>query len=262
MPLLFLLFACPPAPGPDTDAGETDTVDTETDAPDTDALVCEGDCVPCQDAGYWPLVATTADADLRTALQTATGTMKSCTYTRAREILFSRIDDHDGGVTCVYTGAFFAIPDYPPDWNLVNTEHTWPQSQGAELPPEECDLHHLYPVDATANQKRGDTPFGEVSGSVSWSSGGSQLGEDAGGQTVFEPRDDHKGNVARSMLYFAVRYGEALPADELATFRAWHQADPTDAREIERTFQIDREQDNANPFVVCPGLAERFVDAE
>lgn len=257
MLLLFLWLGCRPAPGTDP----TDTDAPHTDTSDTDALVCEGDCLVCQEAGYWPLVATTADADLRTALNTATGTV-SCTYTRAREILFSRIDHHDSGVTCVYTGAFFEFDRYPPDWNLVNTEHTWPQSQGAELPPQECDLHHLYPVDAVANGKRGDNPFGEVVGSVSWSAGGSQLGKDAGDQTVFEPRDDHKGNVARSMLYFAVRYGKTLPADQLATFRAWNADDPPDAREIERTFEIYDEQDNANPFVVCEGLVERFVDAE
>ena len=181
-----------------------------------------------------------------------------CTYDRSREFLFTELDFENGGVECVYTGRFFTIDDYPPDWNEVNTEHTWPQSQGADVDPMQCDLHHLYPADADANTRRGNLPFGEVT-NVAWSDGGSLQGEDASGADVFEPRDVHKGNVARSMLYFAVRYGYALSTEQNALFARWHEEDPPDDRELARTAAIAEQQGNANPFVVCPDLVERVT---
>jgi endonuclease I len=95
-----------------------------------------------------------------------------------------------------------------------------------------------------------------VTGLVEWQEGGSKLGVGAGG-VVFEPRDGHKGNVARSMLYFAHRYGYEIEAGQLQLYQQWHDADPIDAAEIARTLSIAEEQVLANPFVVCPDLVDR-----
>lgn len=247
MSWLLLALACTGGTETDT-AVDTDPADTDTGAPPGPEA--------CEQAGYWPLVYETPDDELADALHDATDGV-SCVYARAREFLFTELDAHDGGVTCVYTGKFFAIPDYPPDWDVVNTEHTWPQSEGADVDPAQCDLHHLYPADAGANTARSSWPFGEVVGDVSWSEGGSQLGVDASGADVFEPRDDHKGNVARSMMYFATRYGYDVPPDRLAVYRAWDLQDPPDDAEIARSLRILDQQGNANPYVVCPDLVQR-----
>jgi deoxyribonuclease-1 len=246
MSWLLLALACN---GP----AETD-LPADTDAGDTDTDELPGPAA-CEEAGYWPVVRDTPDADLADALQDATDGV-SCVYSRAREFLFMELDAHDGGVSCVYTGEFFAIPSYPPDWDVVNTEHTWPQSDGADFDPAQCDLHHLYPSDALANTTRGSWPFGEVTG-VEWSEGGSLYGFDSAGDETFEPRDDHKGNVARSMMYFATRYGYDVTPERLAIYRAWDLQDPADDAEIDRSLRIRDQQGNANPYVVCPDLVQR-----
>jgi deoxyribonuclease-1 len=144
------------------------------------------------------------------------------------------------------------------DWEDMNTEHTWPRSMGAEVEPEECDLHHLFITDALTNSQRGNLPFGivvNVTTSILHVSGGySKLGTDSSGTTVFEPRDEHKGNVARAMTYFATQYGYTLSASELALYKAWHASDPPDDAEVTRSLAIGVEQGAANPYVVCASL--------
>ena len=99
-------------------------------------------------------------------------------------------------------------------------------------------------------------PFGVVVKTEQAHPSGFKVGLDAHGKLVAEVPDEHKGNVARSMLYFAHQYGHTLSADELALYKAWHAADPVDDREAERTLAILAEQDRANPFVACPELVD------
>jgi endonuclease I len=76
---------------------------------------------------------------------------------------------------------------------------------------------------------------------------------------VFEPRDTHKGNAARSMVYFAIRYGHNLSAAEKSMYRSWDAADPVEARDQVRDEEIQRYQGNSNPLVACPGLTARLL---
>lgn len=252
----------------DTDPSVFPTADERCDGRDSacDGLVDEADddgdgvldCDVCEDAGYFTALAK--GSELGSTLDALTDGV-SCTYDRSREYLFSVIDNHDGVVTCAYTGQTFAIDDYPPDWNQVNTEHTWPQSQGAENEPAKCDLGHLFPVTTDANTARSDHPFGLVTQSVTWSGGGSKLGKDAAGNVVFEPRDVHKGNAARAMFYFAMRYDKPLSDNQTALFGAWSEQDPPTAADRLRERDVVRAQKEANPFVVCPGLVSAWLDA-
>jgi endonuclease I len=209
------------------------------------------DCQACDDAGYWQWIRDESDgAALWSSLNAISGPI-SCLYSVATDQMFLEVDKHDGVVTCVYTGVDVPVGDVKPDDSVMNTEHSWPQSKGAETEPAKCDLHHLYPTVTEANTERGNYPFGEVTGAASWSGGGSTLGESGSG-IVFEPHAAHKGNVARSMLYFAMRYGFPLSAAEVSLYQSWSAADPVDEAELARSSVIFDLQGNANPFVVCP----------
>ena len=219
----------------------------------------EPDCRACAEAGYWELTRGITDRrDLESVLHDASEGLTDCNYTSVTTYMFTRLDVGDGAmVECVYTGRKTSVASGDkPDSDDMNTEHTWPRSWGADAPPELCDLHHLFPTDADANSERGNMPFGEVVSGTWWSQGGSSAGRDSSGREVFEPRDVHKGNVARAMLYYAMRYDESLSSADLALYGRWHALDPVDARERERSLQIGEYQEHANPYVVCPGLAE------
>lgn len=254
---LLLLLALLGCPGP----GETDTVDTQ-DTDDTDDIGETGDTdeqiepTPCQEAGYDEATqGISSRSELESVLRGLTG-VSSCDYTMSTHWMFTRLDKHDGVVECVYTGRTTPVSTDKPDDDDMNTEHTWPRSQGADTEPALCDLHHLYPTDSNANSVRSNYPLGEVSGTADWSSGGSKLGRDSSGNRVFEPRDEHKGNAARSMLYVAMRYGASLSSSQRQLYGQWHQADPPDQAEIERSTDIGAYQGHPNPYVVCPHLVE------
>ena len=221
------------------------------------------DCTACDAAGLWPAADSVADTVALEALASTHFSGTACDdYAVARTFMFLVLDNNDGVVEGVYTGATFDVGQSTPDWDIVNTEHVWPRSDGAGAEPQECDLHHLLVADATANTRRGNVPFGMVARAESWSEGGSTLGEDDAGRPVFEPRDAVKGDIARAVLYFASRYGDGiaietqLDDDRLETFRAWHSSDPPTLREQQRSLRIAEEQGAANPFVVCPALVD------
>ena len=142
--------------------------------------------------------------------------------------------------------------------NNFNTEHTWPQSMGASNDPMQSDLHHLYAVDGPTNSERSNKPFGMVS-SASWTLGGSK----SNAQT-FEPRDAHKGNCARSMLYFATRYqnqqGIVLTflTGQEAILRSWAKQFPPTNDDILRNQTISLYQFNRNPYVDYPQFLDRI----
>jgi deoxyribonuclease-1 len=201
--------------------------------------------------------------DLKDALTSIIDDHNSLGYTLARDHMYGHIDNVDGWVECVYTGrkAFFNTRAGATA-NGFNCEHTWPQSFSGEAEPMKSDIFHLYPTDETANSKRANLDFGIVV-SQTWGVGGSKLGTDSEGQTVFEPRDVHKGNVARTHFYYIIRYDGAYnlyqdPAKMEAHFRSWHVADPVDSAEMQRNEDIFALQYNRNPFIDHPALVDRI----
>jgi len=191
-------------------------------------------------------------------------------YTTARNLMFVQAEyalaEGAPGFECVYTGAFFAAPSaVEPDNDTLNCEHVWPRSRMAPedtllYSHEQSDLHHLYPALPGANSTRGSLPYGEVVAVRQDDWAPSLEGTDAEGRVVFEPRDVRKGDLARAVLYFAVRWGGALADEEEATLRAWHAADPPSAREAERNDLVEGLQGNRNPFADCPELVSRVPD--
>ncbi|MEJ2544389.1 MAG: endonuclease [Calditrichaceae bacterium] len=212
---------------------------------------------------YYDATQNLSGETLKSALNEIIDGHTSLGYSIARDNMYGTIDNVDGYVECVYTGrtAQFNTRAGAND-NSFNCEHTWPQSFFSENEPMRSDIFHLYPTDVDANSRRGNLDFGNVV-SATWSEGGSQLGTDSYGQTVFEPRNVHKGNVARSYFYFIVRY-EGLynefenPSKMEELFRAWHVSDPVDAAEQTRNESIYALQNNRNPFIDHPELIDRI----
>jgi endonuclease I len=65
----------------------------------------------------------------------------------------------------------------------------------------------------------------------------------------------HKGNVARALFYFSVRYKIKIPATEEIVLRRWNDLDPIDNAEEVRNEQIYFAQGSRNPFIDFPELA-------
>ncbi|MBN8228582.1 endonuclease [Corallococcus macrosporus] len=197
------------------------------------------------------------DQALINAIHDAVSKHKDLGYNGARKVIFTTLDNHDGVVTCVYTGKEVKTNKIPSS-NVMNTEHTWPQSKGA-TGAAKADLHHLFPTDSKANSIRGNWPFGTVK-NVKWEENGAKFGTDEKGRTVFEPPDAHKGNVARALFYFSTVYNKHIPADDEAVLKQWNTLDKVDAAEVKRNDVIETYQQNRNPFVDDASLADRIAD--
>lgn len=184
----------------------------------------------------------------------------SLDYKDARERMYVTIYNEDGVVEGVYTGRTIET-NVVPDHTVFNTEHTWPRSLGSDDEPEKSDLFHIYPTYSNANNRRANFPFDYVAdGTVIYEDGGSRLGRNSNGVEVFEPRDEHKGNAARSLMYFAVCYGNKYefltPYEEV--LREFAELDPPDDLERRRCDQIYTAQKCRNPFIDYPEFLERI----
>jgi endonuclease I len=202
-------------------------------------------------------------------------------YDGGRDVLFASVDDptDKDTIVSVYTGEVITgVRDRNTASNKgFNTEHTWPQSLGAEGKAK-ADLHHLYGVDMKSNGIRSSFPFGLVVNpltvlpDLSVPGQASKLGTNAGGERVFEPPDRHKGNVARALLYFYTRYavtqgkgGGPLSmrnwSIEKQVVQQWHKLDPVDDAERLRNERVFAVQKNRNPYIDRPEFVEQVGGA-
>lgn len=207
-------------------------------------------------------------------------------YNAARDSMYQYLDvDETDSVTCVYSGLRAkADGTRTPDngSQSINTEHSWPQSFYNEEEPMRGDIHHLYPTWSSPNQSRSNHPFAEIPDESTtswwfWANGGSLSSVPSSNidsyseyfNQQFEPREDHKGNVARAMFYFWTLYQTNThiindESDNTAFFEsmketlyAWHILDPVDATELERSLGIEQIQGNKNPFIHDTTLIRR-----
>lgn len=191
-------------------------------------------------------------------------------YKGARKVLFGKLhlekDDEGYFIKDVYCNKEIRSrntrmgPGTIPNENVINCEHTWPQSKFTGRFPKEMqksDLHHLYPTDSHANSVRGNYPFEDLD------KYGTSVDEDdctssKSSGNSFEPPTEHKGNVARALFYFSIRYQIQIAPTQEATLRRWHQEDPVDAEEMERNEGVYTVQKNRNPFVDMPQLVDQI----
>lgn len=184
-----------------------------------------------------------------------------------------KYSDGSYGVRDVYCDMEKTKRDFPgrgpspgtiPDNNIINVEHTWPQSRFTGKHPkglQKADLHHLFPTDSKANSIRGNVQFGEVVREAKpVNCVASRFGAASDGRTVFEPPKNQRGNTARALFYFSLRYDLPITPGEEAALKKWSQDDPVDEDEQHRNEEIFKAQGNRNPFVDFPDLAERISD--
>jgi deoxyribonuclease-1 len=193
-------------------------------------------------------------------------------YDGARKVMFGKIHlEQENGkffikdVYChkIFAGAANVKPGAIPNHAQLNCEHTWPQSKFSHLYSSEMqksDLNHLFPTDSKANSIRGNFDFADVTsdnGNLDENCSASRSGSsnDASSDTLFEPPTEHKGNVARALFYFSVRYKIKIPTTEEPVLRRWDQLDPIDDAERDRNEQVYKAQNNRNPFIDFPNLA-------
>lgn len=179
-------------------------------------------------------------------------------YKSAKKAMFGTLDQENGKVCSVYSSECLRTRKVP-NHRIMNAEHTWPKSKGAGKTPAVSDLHHLYPCNSKVNSIRSSYPFCEVE-KVEWTNGLSSLGIFHDQGKCFEPPVDHRGNIARSMLYFSVRYNKRISNEEERWFKKWNIEDPVDQKEKDRNNSIYKRQKNTNPFIDHPELVNAISD--
>ena len=158
-----------------------------------------------------------------------------------------------------------------------NKEHSVPQSWFSKASPMKSDLFHVFPTDARVNNFRSNYPYAETSSTSYISGSTSALGRlgtsnvSGFSGTVYEPDDEFKGDIARTYFYMATRYADkcanwggqtfssasnGLTTAAAALFLKWHRADPVSIKETLRNDAVYVHQNNRNPFIDNPELAE------
>jgi len=198
-------------------------------------------------------------------------------YKEARKYLFGQIHletDRNGKYfvkdkycNIKYTSKHKVGPERIPDSKYMNCEHTWPQSRfntSYSKNLQRNDLHHLYPVKSNVNSVRGNNIFGEVIGTIAANdcedSRKGSINYKNETSRAFEPPVEHRGDVARALFYFSVRYDTGISEAEEYYLRRWHREDPISQEERERNEAIFKIQKNRNPFVDDSSLVEQIKD--
>jgi endonuclease I len=220
---------------------------------------------------YYAAAAGRTGPALRAALHGIIANQTRITYAQVWTALQQTDQDpaNASNVILLYSGRSQSKSSNGGNANDWNREHVWPQSHGdfgTAVGPG-TDVHHLRPEDVTVNSTRGNKDF---------DTGGSAVAECTGCRTdadSFEPRDAVKGDVARMLMYMAIRYeggdgwpdlelndsvtnGSAPRTGRLSVLLQWHRADPPDAFERRRNEVIfSTWQHNRNPFIDHPEWA-------
>ncbi len=226
--------------------------------------------VSALNADYYDGVINLTGQQLFNGLRTLISTNTNSSYDTSKEVLFQTLDNTGGNVTCVYTGQVYNVGYNYTGSDNPNTEHTYAQSwfNGTDTSKKKSDLHHLFVTNSVVNSSRGNYPLYTVAShsaatvyyaNTPWQS---YRGYSIGGQMVFEPADQFKGNIARALLYFYTRYAnESLVqqnVDMLPVLVQWNSFDPPDAAERTRNTGVYNYQNNRNPYVDHPEFVGRI----
>lgn len=187
-------------------------------------------------------------------------------------------------VKLVYQDAY--VPAYPyGETNTWNREHLWPKSHGVDSSgPDYTDLHALRPSDWNVNAARSNRFFsscgvaaGETMADCVTPAHSEAAIDTQRDGTTFLPPASVRGDIARAMMYMAIRYdgSETATLDlwlsdcpdpndpsemgYLSQLLQWHAEDPVDDAERQRNERVcSNWQGNRNPFVDYPYLVEYY----
>ena len=187
----------------------------------------------------------------------------------------------------------------------INREHIWAKSHGFDGSGNggaRGDPMHLWAANGWANHEHSNYFFAFVDKDRAYSDAGSKYKTAynnltgyslniGGNQTVFEPQDSDKGDIARSIFYMVARYNNYANAASgfdsdnpnlillnnlsentrtgtssandpygmglLSDLLAWNKLDPVDEYEIHRNNLLYRNYtNNRNPFIDFPSWAD------
>ncbi|MFJ3983026.1 endonuclease I family protein [Streptomyces fungicidicus] len=224
------------------------------------------------DASYYDGATGKTGTALKDALNTIISDQTKISYSAVWNAL--KVTDQDpnnsNNVILLYSGISRSKSLNGGDVGDWNREHVWAKSHGdfGTATGPGTDLHHLRPEDVQVNSVRSNKDF-DNGGSSFTNSGGSLTDSNS-----FEPRDAVKGDVARMILYMAVRYEgtdgwpDLEPNDSvtngsnpyhgrLSVLKQWHEQDPPSAFEKNRNDVIyNSYQHNRNPFIDHPEWVE------
>lgn len=198
---------------------------------------------------------------------------------------FQRTDVRIDNGSRLWWDMYSDIPFYVPSFKGLNREHSFPKSWwgGAQDIPAYIDLNHLYPAEAAANQAKSNYPLGEVSNPTFDNSvvrvGSPVSGQGGQAKYVFEPNEEYKGDFARTYFYMVTCYSNLtwrssyswmLRQDDYPTLKdwainlllKWHREDPVSVKETARNNAVYSIQNNRNPFIDMPELAEYIWGSE
>ncbi|CAL6067522.1 Extracellular_nuclease [Hexamita inflata] len=204
---------------------------------------------------------------------------KQMGYDTSRTLMYNYIynNQSNDSVMCVYTGLNMKFkfgttdPNANPD---LNCEHTIPQSFFNKAAPMRSDLHHLRPTWNTANSGRSNYPFNNIEESkvdkyygnnkqiVTSKPDDVENWSKLDGNINFEVREVQKGDTARAVAYFFVKYPtQAGPITRTFTnidnLIKWDMEHPPTDLQLEQYKRVVEKQGNVNPFYEEVGLVAR-----
>lgn len=238
-------------------------------------------------AGYYSSCEGKSGAVLLSQLRAVVGNHSVVAYDGLWN-LFTSTDVYPNGMiwdmysTKQWTPGKSKCGNYSVVGDCYNREHSMPKSWFDDAKPMYSDAYHLYPTDGKVNGQRSNYPYGECANGTTLPGSGSvkalgKLGESTFpgySGTVFEPVDEYKGDFARSYFYMAAAYNDKISTWEspmlgnnkypaFSTWATelllkWHRQDPVSQKELDRNEAVSAKQQNRNPFIDHPELAEHI----
>ncbi|XP_068327500.1 uncharacterized protein [Pyrus communis] len=237
----------------------------------------------CEDvSNYYDSVENLEGKSLKKKLNSIISRHQSLSYREvwnALKILdASDVDNPEASLGIVEVYSLRVVPKSlagkPEGWNR---EHLWPRSYGLKDGASLTDIHNIRPADVNVNASRGNKYYGECTGNSAKCL--KPANKEAALDTETDkdrwaPPTQHRGDVARALMYMAVCYGFHQPGGGpalrlsdspkistgemglLSTLLKWNDIDPPSREEKLRNERVCKlYQHNRNPFVDHPEYA-------
>ena len=226
-------------------------------------------------SGYYSDLNNKKGEDLKTAIYNTIHSFTRISSYSALPTYFEKTDVYPESRR--WWDMYSDIPFYAPSFSGLNREHSFPKSWwgGSTDVGAYVDLNHLYPSEMKANTAKSNYPLGMVD-NATFDNGVVKVGYPVNGQGggarfVFEPNDEYKGDFARTYFYMVTCYQNltwkytymvgnnlypTLNPWSVDLLLKWHRDDPVSEKEIDRNEAVFAIQNNRNPYIDMPELAE------